>query len=63
MLHQGLIPTQHINEVEIMVNYLAGNNIFKYEKREYLDDCPDEIKGILADIRFKYWQSKGVPRE
>jgi hypothetical protein len=43
MLLNKQIPSSYVTEIRNMVEYIKKNNIFKYEGREFSEECPAEI--------------------
>jgi hypothetical protein len=52
------IPSDIVTEIRNMVEYLKTNNIFKYERREFLEECSPEILKVLSAARQRYWHQK-----
>jgi hypothetical protein len=58
MLLNKEIPSSIVPEIRNMVEYLKTNNIFKYERRKFLEECSPEILKVLAIARQRYWDQK-----
>ena len=58
MLLNKEIPSSIVPEISKMVEYLKTNNIFKYERRKFLEECSPEIIKVLAIARQRYWYQK-----
>jgi hypothetical protein len=47
MLLNKKIPSSIVPEIGNMVEYLKTNNIFKYERRKFSEECSSEILKLL----------------